>query len=284
MLVNSSKNNQMKDMEKGDTFVFYPSFYEDIKGITDDNVKLRILEAVIEYGLYGVKSDLSDIDQFGIMSVVLNKFFASIDSAKEKRQKISQARSAAGKKGGAPTGNHNAKKGNVDVSDGESEEENKQNDNKTSKCLKKQAKQAYNVLCNNVNNNIIPPNNISPNGDSSKPKEKTLNAKAKDVFEEYYKTTFGNLYYWTAKDAGNMPKLLQKIKFQIGDVATDEDILQSLKHLLSSITDNWILEHLSVPLLNSKYNEILPKTKKHTDFSMSVNSGWKYEDFDPTKL
>ena len=136
--------------------------------------------------------------------------------------------------------------------------------------------------------NILLSNESVQNSDSrSKPKpqkERTLNTKAKEVFEEYYKDTFGNNYYWSAKDAGGMAQLLKKIKFQMGGEPTDDMLIDSLRSLLSSITDKWVLEHMSIPILNSKYNEILPKIKPmpHQDFSMRVNDSWKNIDFDPT--
>lgn len=138
--------------------------------------------------------------------------------------------------------------------------------------------------------NILLSNESVQNSDSrSKPKpqkERTLNTKAKEVFEEYYKDTFGNNYYWSAKDAGGMAQLLKKIKFQLGGEPTDDMLIESLKNLLSSITDKWVLEHMSISILNSKYNEILPKMKSNTqcDFRMNVNGYWKNVDFNPSNL
>lgn len=128
--------------------------------------------------------------------------------------------------------------------------------------------------------NILLSNESVQNSDSrSKPKpqkEKTLNTKAKEVFEEYYKDTFGNNYYWSAKDAGGMAQLLKKIKFQLGGEPTDDMLIDSLRSLLSSITDKWVLEHMSIPILNSKYNEILPKSRPTTfqQVNNNVNDLW----------
>lgn len=262
-------------MDKGDTFVFYPSFYEDLQGITDDRVKLRVYEAIICYGCYGIEADLSDIDQFGILASLVKRVSSSIDAAKEKRQRISQARSAAGKKGGAPAGNQNARKNEVIEIEETSEKRNKQMLEETNNSLEKQTNQPYNVLCNDVN--IIIPPNTPPKGAKPKPpKEKTLNTKAKEIFEEYYKDTFGNNYYWSAKDAGGMAQLLKKIKFQLGGEPTDDMLIDSLRSLLSSITDKWVLEHMSIPILNSKYNEILPKSRPTTfqQVNNNVNDLW----------
>ena len=105
-------------------------------------------------------------------------------------------------------------------------------------------------------NNIIPP---------TPPKGEGLNIKARSLFETHYRQLFGSDYYWTAKDAGAMSQLLQKLKFQREqkqmDVAEDS-ILYALQYLLSSIKEGWIFENFSVTNINSKYNEIVSQAKK----------------------
>ncbi len=80
-------------------------------------------------------------------------------------------------------------------------------------------------------NNIIPP---------TPPKGEGINVKARSLFEAHYRQLFGSDYYWTAKDAGAMSQLLQKLKFQREqkqmDVA-EESILYALQYLLSSIKE-----------------------------------------------
>ena len=98
---------------------------------------------------------------------------------------------------------------------------------------------------------------------------------------------FGSDYYWTAKDAGAMSQLLQKLKFQREqkqmDVAEDS-ILYALQYLLSSIKEGWIFENFSVTNINSKFNEIVSQAKKKayskTDIGVVLkdNSTEKYKD------
>ena len=106
-----------------------------------------------------------------------------------------------------------------------------------------------------VNDNIPP---IPPKGEG-------INYKARSLFETYYRQLFGSDYYWTAKDAGAMSQLLQKLKFQREqkqmDVA-DESILYALQYLLLSIKEGWIFENFSVTNINSKFNEIVSQAKK----------------------
>ena len=121
-----------------------------------------------------------------------------------------------------------------------------------------------------LDNNNLPP--TPPEGEappqkprSRKPKkEPSLNAKARQVFEEHYKRTFDADYYWSAKDAGNMSKLLDKLKYQRAQKEldnSDENVLIALQYLLSSVKEGWIYEHFSVANINSQFNEIVAKAK-----------------------
>ena len=99
----------------------------------------------------------------------------------------------------------------------------------------------------------------------AKPKRpKDLNTNARKAFEEYFRNTFGEEYYWTAKDAGNMSQLLQKLTFsreQKQMPVDDASVLYALQVFLSSVKDGWLLENFSVANLNSKYNEIIAQAK-----------------------
>ncbi|MPM96823.1 hypothetical protein SDC9_143988 [bioreactor metagenome] len=110
----------------------------------------------------------------------------------------------------------------------------------------------------------IPP--LPPKGEVVK--TDSLNSKARKLFECYFMETFGNDYYWAAKDAGNMSKLLDKLKYQReqkGFDCGDDGILEALEYLLKSITDGWLFENFSVPNINSKFNEILSQLKSKSN-------------------
>ena len=129
----------------------------------------------------------------------------------------------------------------------------------------------------NINNNNPEDNNIPP----TPPKGEGLGSKARSVFENHFRDTFGSDYYWTAKDAGNMSQLLQKLRFQRGRKqmdTSDESILYALQYLLSSISEGWIFENFSVANINSKFNEIVSqaKSKKNGKPDHSVQPGGAY--------
>lgn len=93
-----------------DTFVFCPSFYQQLCAIKDNEVRLRLYEAVAEYGVLGTVPDFTEIDPMGLINGVFAAIKYVIDSAKANRGTISNVRSKAGKNGGAPKGNQNARK------------------------------------------------------------------------------------------------------------------------------------------------------------------------------
>ena len=112
------------------------------------------------------------------------------------------------------------------------------------------------------NNTPLPP----PEGEGKEDKNdsKGINSKARFIFEDYFRTTFSNEYYWTPKDAGAMSQLLKKISFsrEKKNMLTDNDsMIKALEAFLYSIKDTWILEHFSVTIINSKYNEIVASVK-----------------------
>lgn len=110
--------------------------------------------------------------------------------------------------------------------------------------------------------NNIPP--TPPKGGGKKNKPKEINSKARLLFELHFRETFGADYYWTAKDAGAMSQLLNKLKFQREQKkmdVSDDSLLYALQYLLSSVKEGWIFDNFSVTNINSKFNEIVAQAK-----------------------
>ena len=115
-------------------------------------------------------------------------------------------------------------------------------------------------------NNIFPSPPLKGGGKRKKKEVDGINSKARSIFENYFRETFSNSYYWTAKDAGAMSQLLNKLKFQREQKqmdVSDDSLLYALQYLLSSIKDGWIFENFSVTNINSKFNEIVSQTRKN---------------------
>lgn len=86
----------------------------------------------------------------------------------------------------------------------------------------------------------------------------------KKCFLDFYLEKTTSEYYWQPKDgvATNniIPKLIFKIKEKNPAAKKEneaEDINKAFKYFASQIKDKWILENLSMPILNSKFNEII---------------------------
>lgn len=101
----------------------------------------------------------------------------------------------------------------------------------------------------------------------AKPIPKTLGGFARQAFEEYYKEKKGIDYDWSAKDAASMKLLLQRIQRsrENRDVplpCDDDNMIAALKTFFSYVKDQWLLEHLDVANLNSKYNDVVASAKE----------------------
>lgn len=116
---------------------------------------------------------------------------------------------------------------------------------------------------------------------------KEVNIKAKNVFLDFYKRHVSTVsYYWESKDSGQMTNLLKKLKFvrkENGMVCTDEELISDFQTFLENINDDWILKHLSVGIVNSKFNELLSgarnnySRKKHAqDYEVSGEDSGAY--------
>lgn len=133
-------------------------------------------------------------------------------------------------------------------------------------------KQQGNKINKDNKENKLKEDNIPP----TPPKGEGVNSKARLLFENYFRETFSDSYYWTAKDAGAMSQLLNKLKFQRKQKkmdVSDDSILYALQYLLSSVKEGWIFENFSVTNINSKFNEIVAQAKKSTSSKSDTDIG-----------
>lgn len=132
-------------------------------------------------------------------------------------------------------------------------------------------------------NNISPSPPLKGGGRKNKNEPKEISSKARKAFEEHFRNTFGEEYYWTAKDAGNMSQLLRKLAFsreQKQMPVDDASVLYALQVFLSSIRDGWLLENFSVANLNSKYNEIISNARKEHDPKTKITNIYEQKRID----
>ena len=87
----------------------------------------------------------------------------------------------------------------------------------------------------------------------------------KNTFLEFYIGRKKTAYFWNGKDAGALKLLIGKFIFTIK--STDRQVSANLVNdsfsmmldKISSFRDTWVYDNLSIPIICSKYNEILNK-------------------------
>lgn len=94
---------------------------------------------------------------------------------------------------------------------------------------------------------------------------KSLNATAREIFEARYLEVTEKEYYWEAKDAGAMTRLLKKIRYsrEQRKMPTDDMAMaNALAMFLTGIDDAWVLQHFTTTTIDSKYNDIRSQARK----------------------
>ena len=115
----------------------------------------------------------------------------------------------------------------------------------------------------NCRYNSIEVNTIDSFINNNKAGSKNLNKELKEKFIEFYDAEKPAPYYWTAKDAGGLAQLINKIRatLKATDQGNGEDkIIASFSAMLQTLAKDpnaWLYKNLSIPLINSKFNEIL---------------------------
>jgi predicted house-cleaning noncanonical NTP pyrophosphatase (MazG superfamily) len=94
-----------------------------------------------------------------------------------------------------------------------------------------------------------------------------LRESVKNLFLESYKEKSKSDYYWGAKDATALIGLIRKIDFKVKakfPEATDRspEIIKAFEFILKEIKNEWILDNFSIPMINTKFNDIYLQLKK----------------------
>lgn len=98
--------------------------------------------------------------------------------------------------------------------------------------------------------------------------EYTLTYRARLTFDDFYKSKYGEAYYFSKKDMKMLSELLKKIKYsrtkRTKPLSVDDDsLLSAFKELLSMIQTKWIIDNFSISNITSKYNEIVQDIKNN---------------------
>ena len=251
---------------KRNGYTFQESFHDAMSELPDAKYG-RIMRAINEYALYGIEPPSLEGVELMVWKLI--------------HPQLEKSRNKANGRAGAPKNNQNALK---------SQSKNNQ------KTIKSQSKNNQKTIKKQSNSDLIefkesPPSSPLEESSPTPPKEdnppiipqeptyavsgetevsqggkgsKIENSMARKVFVTHYKETFNTDYYWTAKDAGLMGKLLNKIRYsrtQRGLATDSPSMMAALKALLASIQDGWIFDNFSVANITSKYNEIVARAQ-----------------------
>lgn len=120
--------------------------------------------------------------------------------------------------------------------------------------------------------------NVDVPQSGGKGKKYTITHRCRLVFEQQYLQKKGEDYYYTPKDAQAIKQLLNKIKSKMPDEEKDnEESLETnftafIQAILNSgKVEKWVLDNLSLPVINSKFNEIYAQLKNGTSRQQTNN-------------
>lgn len=153
--------------------------------------------------------------------------------------------------------------------------------------------QEYNNTTNNTNNNVtstivdVPSENASAGKKKNlsvikEKKEKKYSAahRCRLAFEQQYLQFKGEEYYYAAKDASAVKQLIDKIKTKMPDdlKENEDELVQNFTVFIQAIihsgkVERWILDNLSLPVINSKFNEIYSQLKNGTTRQQQQQNG-----------
>lgn len=91
-----------------------------------------------------------------------------------------------------------------------------------------------------------------------------------DIWFTFYREKTGQEYVFDGKQGKHLKMLLNKIEIKVrqrGIQPTEENILNSFRGLLYSMNDQWVLDHLEISMVNSKFNIIYAKAVKSNPFN-----------------
>lgn len=117
--------------------------------------------------------------------------------------------------------------------------------------------------------------NTTRGSEPNKKKANPNHSALKIGFISFYKGAKGVEYVWSAKDAAQLNLLIGKIESLINiseskNIGTVEDIFKVILSKLKGV-DKFIWENLTIPIINSKFNEIIAKIKNPNANSKEID-------------
>lgn len=104
----------------------------------------------------------------------------------------------------------------------------------------------------------------------SKKEANPVYKSAVEVWYSFYRHKTGEEYVFDGKSGSHLKQLLKKVEIktkQKGLESSPENIINSLRGFLFSIKDQWIVDHLDISIINSKFNALYVSAVKANPFT-----------------
>lgn len=108
----------------------------------------------------------------------------------------------------------------------------------------------------------------------TKEKKQTIHNQCKMYFCTSYEKYTGISYMYTGKDAGSLSQLIEKIK-GILETITDDNVVNTFKALIDKLPEWYKINQFSLPVINSKFNEIVSSIKQDGKSKSGVSESYK---------
>lgn len=98
--------------------------------------------------------------------------------------------------------------------------------------------------------------------------------KAIEVWFTYYRQKTGQEYIFDGMQGKHLKQLLKKVETKVkqkGMDPTEENVLNSFNGFLHHMKDPWIIEHLEISIVNSKFNILYAKAISNSPFNTRID-------------
>lgn len=88
----------------------------------------------------------------------------------------------------------------------------------------------------------------------------------------YYKERTGETYDFSPKDGAHLKQLIKKVERKLTERSmevNEANVVNSFSAFLYAISDKWILEHLEIAIINSKWNSLYVAASKASPLGRS---------------
>lgn len=95
-----------------------------------------------------------------------------------------------------------------------------------------------------------------------------MHKTAVEIWFTFYKFHTGETYVMDGQQGRHLKQLLKKIEAKVkerGLEVNETNVINSLKGFLNTVKDKWILEHLDISLINSKFNNLYVSAVRKTN-------------------